>query len=67
MPIVFPFPARFATFGSCFLDLFFSKSFIHQRLIREVFTIPGVFVTLDVQTAYAAGTNLVPKATHYNL
>ena len=28
------------------INLFFSKSFLHQRLIREVFTIPGAFATL---------------------
>ena len=53
MPITFPFPAHFVTFWSCFLDLFFSKSFIHQRLIREVFTIPGAFAMRDVQMAYS--------------
>ena len=31
--------------------LFFSKSFVHQRLIGEVFTIPEAFATPDAQTA----------------
>jgi len=34
------------------INLFFSKSFVRQRL-REVFTTPGAFTTLDVQTAYS--------------
>ena len=32
----------------CFHNLFFSKSFVHKRLILEVFTIPGAFVMPDV-------------------
>ena len=32
----------------CFHDLFFSKSFVHKRLILEVFTIPGAFMMPNV-------------------